>query len=214
MKRNYIDIETGSWDGAEEFDWSTVKLGNIKDPEKIKAKRAEAARDYEDKKALSPMTGEILAIGIQDPSGYHAIHGDDEKGILKQFLPWLNNELFQQHYVCGWNLKGFDLPFIRHRAFLHGLGHIVPSVLYDNRGYEHSCIKDLMLIWSYGKRGTDAWIGLDKVAKFLGHAGKQTITGKEFANYYNGTPEQQRLALEHLQGDVEMLEYIADRILF
>lgn len=215
MKRNYIDIETGPWHGAPEFDWSTVKLGNLKDPDKIKAKRAEAAREYEDKLALSPMTGEVLAIGVQEHDhGYQVIHGDNEKGILEEFLFWLNNELFHQHYICGWNLKGFDLPFIRHRAFLHGLGHLVPVVLYDNRGYEHSCIKDLMLIWSYGKRGSDAWIGIDKVAKFLGHDGKQGITGKEFAKYYNGSPEQQRMAMEYLKTDVEMLEYIADRILF
>jgi hypothetical protein len=51
--RNYFDIETGPWSGAKPFDWSTVKLGNLKDPDKIKAKRAEAAREYKDKLALS-----------------------------------------------------------------------------------------------------------------------------------------------------------------
>jgi len=215
MKRNYIDIETGPWANAPEFDPSTVKLGNVKDPAKVAAKIEEARASYQDKLALDPMTGQVLAIGVHDHSnGYIAIHGDNEKEVLAEFLPWLNNELFHQHYICGWNLKGFDLPFIRHRAFLHGLGHLVPVVLYDNRGFEHSCVKDLMLIWSYGKRGSDAWVGLDKVAKFLGHPGKRGISGKEFAEYYHGSPEQQRMAMEYLKTDVEILEYIADRILF
>lgn len=211
--RNYIDIETGPWDGAKPFDWSTVKLGNIKDPEKIKAKRAEAAKEYEDKLALSPITGEIVAIGIYDhEEGYNVLEGL-ENSILMRFLPWLNDKLFAQEEIIGWNITNFDLQFVCRRAARLGLGKQIPLVLLDRGRYWHSCIKDLMTVWAYGE--WNAYSKLDDVAEFLGFEGEeQVITGKQFAEYYFGSSEQRKIALDYLKDDVDKLRYIADRILF
>jgi len=211
--RNFFDIETGPWSGAKPFDWSTVKLGNLKDPDKIKAKRAEAAREYEDKLALSPMTGEILAIGIHDhKEGYSVIEGG-EKEILKQFLPWLQDALQACEQVVGWNIQGFDLPFICRRACLNGLGQLIPAHLLDNGRFWHSSIQDLMKVWMYGQY--QDYTKLDDTAEFLGFIGEeQVISGKQFAEYYKGTPEQRTIALDYLKDDVDKLQYVADRILF
>ncbi len=211
--RNFFDIETGPWSGAKPFDWSTVKLGNIKDPEKIKAKRAEAAKEYEDKLALSPMTGEILAIGVCDSRDGYKVLKSNEVIILCDFLEWLNDALYAQEAVIGWNITNFDLQFICKRACLHGLGDKIPAVLLDRGKYWHSCIKDLMTIWAFGE--WNCFTKLDVCAEFLGFKGEeQVITGKQFAKYYQGTPEQRKVALDYLKDDVDKLQYIADRILF
>ena len=50
------------------FDPAEVKTGNIKDPEKVAAKIAEAEanhrRDFIDRAALDPLTGRVVAIGL------------------------------------------------------------------------------------------------------------------------------------------------------
>ena len=211
--RNFFDIETGPWSGAKPFDWSTVKLGNLKDPDKIKAKRAEAAREYKDKLALSPITGEILAIGIHDhKEGYSVIEGS-EKEILKQFLPWLQDALQACELIVGWNIQGFDLPFICRRACLNGLGQLIPAHLLNSGRFWHNFIQDLMKVWMYGQY--QDYTKLDDTAEFLGFIGEeQVISGKQFAEYYKGTPEQRTIALDYLKDDVDKLQYVADRILF
>lgn len=74
MKTIFFDIETGPLPENElaalmpPFDPSEVKTGNIKDPEKIAAKIAEAEvnhkRDFIEKAALDPLTGRVVAIGL------------------------------------------------------------------------------------------------------------------------------------------------------
>lgn len=69
-----FDIETGPLPESElaallpPFDPAEVKVGNIKDPEKIAAKVAEAEanhrRDFFEKAALDPLTGRVVAIGM------------------------------------------------------------------------------------------------------------------------------------------------------
>jgi hypothetical protein len=74
MKTIFFDIETGPLLESEllallpPFDPAEVKTGNIKDPEKIAAKIAEAElnhkRDFVEKAALDPLTGRVVAIGL------------------------------------------------------------------------------------------------------------------------------------------------------
>ncbi|HWI60040.1 MAG TPA: hypothetical protein VNZ22_22630, partial [Bacillota bacterium] len=66
MKTIFFDIETGALPAAEianlmpAFDPTEVKTGNLKDPDKIAAKLAEAEanhrRDFLDRAALDPLT--------------------------------------------------------------------------------------------------------------------------------------------------------------
>src|SRR6185503_14813798 len=97
MKTIFFDIETGPLPESElaallpPFDPAEVKTGNIKDPEKIAAKIAEAEanhkRDFMEKAALDPMSGRVVAIGLlyQDSGEFAVIAHDDEKQILYDF---------------------------------------------------------------------------------------------------------------------------------
>ena len=74
MNTIVFDIETGPLPESElaavmpPFDPAEVKTGNLKDPEKVAAKIAEAEanhrRDFFDKAALDPLTGRVVAVGV------------------------------------------------------------------------------------------------------------------------------------------------------
>lgn len=74
MQTIVFDVETGPLAEGElsallpPFDPAEVKTGNLKDPDKIAAKIAEAEanhrRDFVDKAALDPLTGRVVAIGV------------------------------------------------------------------------------------------------------------------------------------------------------
>ncbi len=90
MKHIVFDIETGPLPEFEltamvpPFDPAEVKTGNLKDPEKIAAKLAEAEanhrRDFIERAALDPLTGRVLAIGTLD------IRPDDDSIFARLFL--------------------------------------------------------------------------------------------------------------------------------
>ena len=74
MQTIVFDVETGPLAESElsallpPFEPAEVKTGNIKDPEKVAAKIAEAEvnhrRDFFDRAALDPLTGRVIAIGV------------------------------------------------------------------------------------------------------------------------------------------------------
>ena len=78
MNTIIYDIETGPLPEADlaallpPFDPTDIKTGNLKDPEKIAAKLAEAEmnhrRNFFEQAALDPLTGRVVAIGLLKPT--------------------------------------------------------------------------------------------------------------------------------------------------
>ena len=78
MNTILFDIETAPLPESElaalvpPFDPAEVRTGNLKDPDKIAAKLAEAEanhrRDFIERAALDPLTGRVLAIGLDRKS--------------------------------------------------------------------------------------------------------------------------------------------------
>ena len=102
MQTIIYDIETGPLPEADlaallpPFDPADIKTGNLKDPEKIAAKLAEAEmnhrRDFCEKSALDPLTGRVVAVGLlQNAEGgmqkaeFRIIGHDDEAATLREF---------------------------------------------------------------------------------------------------------------------------------
>ena len=92
-----FDIETGPLPEAEllpmipGFDPTEVKVGNIKDPDKITAKIKEAEeahyRDAKERAALDALTGRLLAFGMRvaGESVVQVFGHDDERVVLNAF---------------------------------------------------------------------------------------------------------------------------------
>ena len=97
MSTILFDIETGPLPESElagllpPFDPAEVKTGNIKDPEKIAAKIAEAEsnhkRDFIEKAALDPLSGRVIAIGLLNHNTRQFVVSghDDEARTLAEF---------------------------------------------------------------------------------------------------------------------------------
>jgi len=226
MKTIVFDIETGPLAESElaamvpAFDPAEVKTGNIKDPEKVAAKIAEAEanhrRDFIDKAALDPLTGRVVAVGVMalDASGeagpsfarggrFFIIGHDDEAQTLREFWELTCGDMGRMNPMIGFNIFGFDLPFLFRRSWKHR----VPIPLGLRRGrYWSDQVIDLRDCWQLGDR--QARGSLDAVAKHLG-VGAKTGDGKAFAELWRSDRKQ---AEAYLRNDVELTAKVAEAL--
>jgi uncharacterized protein YprB with RNaseH-like and TPR domain len=216
MKSIIFDIETAPLPEAElaallpPFDPAEVKLGNLKDPDKIAAKLAEAEAnhraDFFEKAALDPITGRVLAVGMLDLSdgdglvlGLHI----DEVSILHEFWDRCRGEMGRINEMIGFNTHHFDLPFLIRRSWKHRVP--VPLGLRRGRYWAEEMV-DLRELWQLGDR--QARGSLDAVAKHLG-VGAKNGDGKEFARLWQ---TDRAKAMEYLRNDLNLTAQIAEAL--
>ncbi len=205
----YFDIETGPIPTEEALVFAPEfeAPGNYKDSAAIAKNIAEQQAKWLDRLALSPLTGRVIAIGFADSEGdgIRILHGDDEKAILEEFID-LHSDVRIAPLV-GYNIIGFDLPFIWKRALKYKLK--CPAWWLKKPSWNQSpLVLDLMEVWKGGDYRA-AFAKMDHVAKFLGIPGKTGDHGKFFSELY---AENQAEALAYLTRDVELVEEIHGRI--
>ena len=216
-----FDIETCPADDAlvvvDPFDPSDVKLGNLKDKEKIANKINEARQSYADnildKAALSPITGRVIAIGVME-GGYAesfkmktALDHHLEKELIEWFWEYVRMEILtgrgNQSELVGYNCFEFDLPFLMRRSWKLKID--IPDLLFESwerRPMWNSRIRDAMIDFSAGV-WQDRWTSLNAASKFLGYAGKSgEVSGKNWHKYIKGDHAQKCLAEEYLRNDL------------
>lgn len=202
LVKTYWDIETGGLPLAEVTKFMPEKwpLGNLKDPVKIEAAKIEKREEWLEKIAISPLTGEVLAIGIKDDAGFMYLEGE-EVDILREF--WT---LWKDHKrtFIGFNTHGFDIPFLLRRSWRWNVdpGFKVPDRMYNLRNSI-----DLMAKWSMGDDWADR-ISLKNLSKFFGLPEK-TGHGKDFKDLWH---TDKAAAIAYLQLDVELIELAAARM--
>lgn len=174
---------------------------NLRDHEKIKADVLEKEQAWLERAALSPLTGQILVIGLMDPiDGKQAIL----EGSELQTLP-----LFWWHWnkggsFIGFNVKEFDFKFIVIRSRILGIS--VPSDIMEGRYWNHR-IMDLMERFCCYSRDT-AGYSLNAICKAMG-LGEKNGSGKDFARLYEDDREK---ALEYLRKDLALEAALAKRL--
>lgn len=206
-----FDIETGPLpdDQLPAFDRDAVSIpSNYKDPAKIEAKKDEAEAAWREKLALSPLTGRVVAIGWivsgdTRPEIDGIEEGHDERGVLARWWNlWLQ---FRSTDVCGFNIVGFDLPFLYQRSLL--LDVPMPSIVIDRRGYWHESFVDLMHRWTCDRR---SFVKLDVLCKAMGLPGKTDgVEGKDFHKLWE---TDRAKATEYLCDDVTAVKQLAERM--
>lgn len=212
-----------------DFDPASVKLGNTKDAEKIREKIAAAAAAHEaakanvgaareahvakflDRAALSPLTGQVLAVGFKYDTAddsYSVSHQgplDSEADVIGwswELITSLTND--GQSPFVGHNIYGFDLPFLVRRSWM--LGVDVPAFIRSGR-YWSAAFVDLMDVWACGSR---EFISLDTIAKAFGLAGKPDgINGGDFARLF---ATDKPAALEYLKNDLSLTWQVATKL--
>lgn len=215
-----------------EFDPDSVKTGNLKDQSKIQAKIEEARakhaadvaahnenlqkaeRDYwadvKSKAALSALTGRVLAIGYQGKK--FAIdgiaNGKNEMQILTQFWRQFIKARENQRKMLGWNISGFDIPFLCQRSYI--LGVDIPNGVFTNTGFLDFAFVDLMTQWARPMRS--GFVKLDTACRACGLPGKlEGVSGADFAGLYLD-PDTRETAIEYLAQDIRATAMLAERM--
>ena len=125
----FFDIETEANPDAIQFMPERQAPGNYKDEAKIAAYIAEKKAEQVERAALDADYGRIVAIGWKENDGEigsYLIANNTERDMLRGF--W---EKFRVQYgkSCGYNITGFDLPYILRRSFeLSVKPTIIPSL--------------------------------------------------------------------------------------
>jgi len=132
--------------------------------------------------------------------------GCDERVIIETFLSVLSLAVRNGRTVCGFNILGFDLPFIRRRCIILG----IPFEFYNRENKWQPwafSTYDAMLDWQCGNY-RDANISLDTLSRALG-VGKKTGSGADFAKLY---AEDRDAALAYLRNDVLLTDAVCERM--
>lgn len=208
--RIVFDIETGpAPDDVIDSQMPEFEApSNYKDPIKIEQALENKRSAFRERAALSPLTGEVLAIGAWIDGNYcSAIRG--MRGIESEadVLAWFWGRVQPTTILIGFNSNRFDLPFLLKRSWACGVSsnlggcRVNPSGRFDQR----SCI-DLMEFWQFGDRQN--FISLDAVARFLG-VGSKTGDGELFHKTLKAFPDE---AEEYLRNDVLLTFLVAQRM--
>lgn len=211
MKSNYnliFDIETGPRPEviSNPADWFKPD-SRLKDPEKIRADLAESA----EKGALSPITGQVLAIGYSDGEQDFAetVATMPERELIDCALVRFHARIIQGGKVVGFNCLEFDLSFLLYRA--RALDVPVPvslGALWRSKFQACDAFVDLMELAKFG-RYDRAGYSLDRVCRSMGIQGK-TGSGGDFARLLPTEPDK---AKEYLLNDIRMTRELAAKLL-
>lgn len=179
---------------------------------------------FKSKAALSAITGQVLAVGwmdddeladdaIKEPA-YLYVHdktpelpGVNEIQLIERWWRVLDEN--RTHNFIGFNINGFDLPFLVRRSWI--LGIEMPSWIMNGR-YWSTRFVDLLELWLCGQRGAAPILDnkLDTIAKAFGLGGKtEGVSGADFAQLL---VDDRKLAIEYLQQDVRLTMDLAEQM--
>jgi DNA polymerase elongation subunit (family B) len=140
----FFDIETEAHPDAIQFIDEPTAPANYKDEAKIAAYIADKKAELIDRAALDPDYGMIVAIGVKiDKLNIQTfLKGDkfSESDLIREFWRLYASE---NGNCCGYNIIGFDLPYLMRRSF--DLGVKVPMIP-DLRRYQTYPTLDLMMV--------------------------------------------------------------------
>lgn len=121
---------------------------------------AEVEDMYKDKAGIYAEFAKIICISvgyIAEIDDHHktrvkSFAQEDESELLRGFASLLNQHYYDKyhHYLCGHNIKEFDIPFICRRMMIHSIA--LPNLLRISgyRPWQTPHILDTMEMWKYG----------------------------------------------------------------
>jgi predicted PolB exonuclease-like 3'-5' exonuclease len=201
---NYESCERFSPEIADQFskylDWFLKRFpedtGLTKD--EIFTKRA----------ALVPEFAKIVCVSVafvleNGETKKQSFVGDDEKKLLKEVRTLLDRCEKLGFYLCGHNLKNFDIPMLAKRMIINGVrpSKILPS--YDTKPWEIKAI-DTKEIWQYGSYTSIGSLDLLCSCLNIPTPKDGEITG---ANVHKAYWEEQKIKeiSEYCEKDVDVL---------
>lgn len=198
---------------------------NYKDQAKIDAYIEEKKKERESKYALSPMTGQVIAVGFRTLDNQTEIlmckpgikletiaelqsilptwfFFQSEKELLISAMKTMTQAIFNGSTLVSFNGKEFDLPFIFNRALINNISEILPDypeLIHKYRNDKHT---DLI---SFFDRG-----GLNSLAYLMGIGELYDDKGDAIEKYYE--KDDLTSIYEKLAKDLIKTELIYEKI--
>ncbi len=164
----FLDIETVSgqpaWDDLEEHFrelWFHKAAGLLRKPE-AELSEEEADDLYRQRAGIYAEFGKIICISVgfafRDTGDQSlkvrlkSFAGHDEAAVLKAFIELLQKSYSDvgSKYLCGHNIREFDIPYICRRLVVHGLPMPAPLQLWGKKPWETKHLLDTMELWKFG----------------------------------------------------------------
>ena len=192
-----------------------------KKPETIAAWMAEnqesATAEAVAKTSFDALYGSIACICFQfDDGDVHQVNAaDGEEKMLRDFyfaveqtskVEYVGGTTSQPLVVCGHNVAGFDLPFLKQRSIILGVKPPPALLKAMNAKPWDGCIADTMTLWDSKKM-----VGMDSLCSVLGIPGKGDMDGSQVAEVWKTDPSK---VIEYCRGDVNRTRQIYKRLTF
>ena len=224
----YIDIETIPTTDADVI--ASIADGikapaTHKKPETIAAwmadNKEQCAAETVAKTSFDGMYGSIACICYAFDDGFvRSVDVNDsgsEQAMLEHFYSHVFDETGIAYHggnagipttICGHNVAGFDLPFLKHRSLKHGVKP-APALLNAMSAKPwDTCIADTMLMWCSDSQKR---VSMDKLCKFFGIPGKGDFDGSMVAATWPTDPQK---VIDYCKQDVERTRAIYKRLTF
>lgn len=222
----YLDIETLPCSDpayiAEVAD-SITAPAQYKKPESIaewmKENKEQAVKEAVAKTSFDGLYGSIACIcyAFDDGEVWSVDARDGEPEMLETFYSHVFKEtMIDRHNgvaclnttVCGHNVAGFDLPFLKHRSIILNVKPTTVIAKAMKAKPWDDCIADTLLMWSSDphKRGS-----MDRLCKAFGIAGKGDFNGSMVADTWPTEPSK---VIEYCMADVERTRQLYKRMTF
>ncbi len=120
----------------------------------------------------------------------------DEKQLLTDFCQLLNQHYKNpnKHFLCGHNIKEFDIPYICRRLVIHQLEFPALLQLHGKKPWETKYLLDTMELWKFGD--IKNFTSLKLLAAVLGFPSpKDDIDGSDVGRVYWEEQDIDRIAL-------------------
>jgi DNA polymerase elongation subunit (family B) len=136
--------------------------------------------------------------------------GDDEKQLLTDVQKLLDRCGKLDFYLCGHNLKNFDIPMLAKRMIING---ILPSKLlpsYDTKPWEVKAI-DTKEIWQYGQFGAICSLELMCISLGVESSKNMEVTGNKVHDAFWIENKYQEIQ-DYCEKDVDVLINVVMKI--
>lgn len=134
--------------------------------------------------------------------------GDDEREVLESFTHLLDKHFDnpKRDYLCGHNIREFDIPFLCRRMMVHNIDFPVLLQISDKKPWQIEHLLDTMALWKFGDFKN--YTSLRLLAYTLGiPSPKDDIDGSQVARVYYEEGDLPRIAT-YCEKDVETVARI------
>jgi len=207
----FLDIETVSGKATyEDLDETFQGLWKLKARSVLRKyddpiTEEEAAEAYTDKAGIYAEFGKIICISVglvyRDKDSkklsvrLKSFADDDEKKLLEDFSELLNQHYNHpaKHYLCGHNIREFDVPYVCRRMLVNQLS--LPALLdiAGKKPWETKHLIDTLEFWKFGDYKN--YTSLKLLAAVFGFPSpKDDIDGSEVGRVYWEEKDLKRIA--------------------